>query len=441
MNVAIIGAGPSGLLMAISLAKKGHNITVYEYRKDFRKNNVYNGRSINLALSYRGIQALNYFCEDSNILQYGVRLTSRYIHPLVDPEFKQPYGLNNESIISINRQVINEKILIESEKYPNINVIFEAECQYVDVHNRYIVINNVIKKHDIVIGADGVNSKVRQGILAQSNITFKRNAIEHSYKELYIAPNDDGSPKLDTSALHIWPRGDFMMIALPNTDNSFTVTLFMPTIIFKNINTNYEVQVFFEKYFPNTLPLLHNLYFMFNKNPTSQLNVIHTNPWHYKDYALIIGDAAHAMVPFYGQGLNSSLEDVFILDKMINDTFSKNIESVFENFSKNRSIDANAIQQLSQDNYLEMRSTVTSKSYKLKMYLESLIYKYPLLEEQLNLGFKFIPKYTMVAFTDIPYSEVIKRDTIQKQKLDNTMYKMILYIVLFSGVFFIKAHL
>lgn len=442
MNIAIIGAGPSGLLMAISLAKKGHNITIYEYRKDFRKNNVYNGRSINLALSYRGIKALNHFCKDSNILKYGVNLDSRYIHPLVGPEYKQPYGLNNESIISINRQVINEKILIESEKYPNIKVIFEAECQYVDVHKKIIIINNKVKKHDLVIGADGVNSKVRQGILAQSNISFKRNVIDHSYKELYIAPNDDGSPKLNTSSLHIWPRGDFMMIALPNTDNSFTVTLFMPTNIFKNIKTNYDIQTFFETYFPNTLPILHNLYSTFNTNPISQLNIIHLNPWHYKDYAIVIGDAAHAMVPFYGQGLNCSLEDVFVLDSLIDESFNKKIENVFENYSKNRSINTNAIQQLSQDNYLEMRSTVMSKSYRLKTYIENLIYKNPFLQEQLNLEFDFIPKYTMVAFSDIPYAEVVKRDIIQKQKLNNTIYKIILYIVLFtSGAFFIKPRL
>lgn len=414
MKVAIIGAGPVGALMSIALANRGFKVDLFEARKDSRILNKYEGRSINLALSCRGKNAL----EKYGITISGVNMVQRCIHPQHGSFYNQSYGPYGESITSISRRTINETILNKADQHRNINIFFESECQNVNIYKKEITINNTIyKDYEFIIGADGVNSRVRHGLLAQSNITYKRSVIDHSYKEMYIGPN-----LLPTDSLHIWPLSDFMMIALPNLDNSFTVTLFMPTKNFELLDSE-----FINTKFPSVAPLLD----MCSANPVSSLNTVSVYPWHYKDWVVLIGDAAHAMVPFYGQGLNCSLEDVIELGELF-DLYGFDTQTIFEKFSLNRSKDTNAISEMSYQNYIEMRSSVISEDYIKRMNIERMLVLKPKLQRHLKLSYPFMSKYSMVAFSNIPYSEVIRRDIEQQAQIDKKMSKIIHDINMFA---------
>ena len=265
-----------------------------------------------------------------------------------------------------------------------------------------------VVKGDLIVGADGAFSEVRNAILRKRGTDYSQEYLSHSYKELTI-PAKDGEYALEKNVLHIWPRGDFMMIALPNPDKSFTVTLFLPNEKFDKLTTKEEVTKFFNETFPDSVPIMPTYLDDFFKNPTGSLITIKVSPWHFGDSAVILGDAAHAIVPFYGQGMNASLEDVTFLDSLI-EQHNGNFEIILSEFSKLRKPNADAIAELSQRNYIEMRSKVSSKLFLWRTALEKKIYKY--------FPNRWMPLYSMVTFSNIPYSEVIKRADRQNKILD-----------------------
>ena len=404
-KVTIVGSGLTGPLLSILLAKKYNiNVEMYERNPDFRKTDSYSGRSINLALSERGINALKKAeVYDSEFQKILIPMHGRIIHHIDGNESFQPYSNKKTHFInSVSRLEINKILLDKAEATNKVNINFSMKCDDISFSKNYLSINQKkVPFNAPVFGADGYRSIIAKKVA--HNISHRD--IKHSYKELTIYPKD-GNYQMDPNALHIWPRKNMMLIALPNNDKTFTCTLFMKKFgkdSFEALNTKESIFVFFEKNFRDILTLIPNLDDCFIKNPLGKLITTNADTWFYKNQACIIGDAAHAVVPFYGQGMNASFEDCSKICKIID--VENDWESVFKNFSQHRKKDTDAISELALKNYDTMKKDVLDKEY-LKKH---------------NLGFElydmfpdyFIPEYIMVSFTNIPYDTVKKRSYIQ----------------------------
>tara|TARA_Y100000768_G_scaffold145899_1_gene108837 strand:- start:3173 stop:4504 length:1332 start_codon:yes stop_codon:yes gene_type:complete len=414
-NVTIIGSGLAGPLLGILLAQK-YNIksNMYERNQDFRKTNKYSGRSINLALSERGINALRQAnIYDSKFKKSLIPMFGRMIHDIDGKQSFQSYGNKKTHYInSVSRSEINRLLLNRAENTKKISIKFSSKCSGIDFLNNKLTINEKQKDYSgPVFGADGYKSAIAQKI--SKNI--KLIDISHSYKELTIESKNNDF-QLDPNSLHIWPRRNMMLIALPNNDKTFTCTLFMKTRgknSFESFTNKSNVINFFEKNFIDIIDLIPNLYEYIYNNPLGRLITIDVDKWYYKDQACLIGDSAHAIVPFYGQGMNASLEDCVKLCELIDG--DNNWESVFYKFNQTRKFDSDAISHLALKNYVTMRDSVLEKNHILKNELSlKLMDLYP------N---HFIPEYTMVSFTNIPYSIVEKRSQIQDTILDKIINK------------------
>ncbi|KAJ3412145.1 hypothetical protein HDV05_001183 [Chytridiales sp. JEL 0842] len=423
-SVAVVGGGLVGSLAAIYFAQRGWAVTLYELRKDIRAVKQSSGRSINLALSVRGISALEGAGAGSGILETLIPMKGRMIHIGDGKLQSQAYGVFGECINSVDRKLINEKLLDAVEKYPNVKVVFECNLSSMDVPNKTMMFKRpngqtLEAKADFIVGADGAFSHVRRELMRVTRISFQQDFIEHAYVELNMPPDTNGNYKMDPNHLHIWPRETFMMIALPNVDRSFTVTLFMPWEKFDSITNEKELLEFFEKTFPDSVPLIGKELLVedYFKNPKGALVSVKCKPYHYKSSAVIIGDAAHAMVPFYGQGMNCGFEDCLVLNQILDkhlgpkeSVTSKHpkpaaLEAALEEYTRTRNPDAEAICDLAMYNYVEMRSSVTKWSYLLRKKIESFLYKL--------IPKTVIPLYTMVSFTRIPYSQALERNKRQ----------------------------
>lgn len=423
----ISGAGLSGTLMAIMLAKQGFEVELYEKRGDMRKTQVAAGRSINMALSKRGILALESVGIAETVLADAIPMYGRFIHPQKGNYNQQNYsGRDGEFINSISRSGLNINLLNEAKNYPNLKIIFNSSCESVDFVKQVIAFTNernerVNVKYDYLIGADGAASGVRKGFLEHTKrFNFSQQFLEHGYKELVILPNEDGSFKLEKNALHIWPRGQYMMIGLPNIDGTFTCTLFMPFAGengFDNLVTPEKVDTFFSNTFPDAYQIMPTLIDDFFHNPVGNLGTIRCSPWFYENSVILIGDAAHAIVPFYGQGMNASFEDCRVLNELIADRLgekkllSEN-KNLFEYFYHLRRDSMNAVADLALENYIEMRDSVANphfvKKRRLELKMESY---YP----------NFFSKYSMVTFCpDIEY----KNAKIRGEKLDEYLLSL-----------------
>ena len=410
-DLNIIGSGLSGPLLATLIAKSNnHNINMFERAHDSRKSKNFSGRSINLALSERGIHALkmadiyNDKFESELIPMYG-----RAIHELNGNQTIQLYGnKKNHFINSVSRSTINNILIDNAEKTKKVKINFNMKCNNVNLDSQEMFFdNNCIKVDGPIIGTDGYRSIVSKAISDSTNNSLEYIDIEHSYKELTIKPKNN-EYQLDPNYLHIWPRRDLMIIALPNTDRSFTCTLFMKTDgenSFDSINDSKKLYDFFENNFSDLIPMINNLDKIFFYNPTGKLIGLKVPKWYYEDKALIVGDAAHATVPFYGQGMNAAFEDCCILSQIINQNKDSDWKEIFDSFYKSRKEDADAILDLSLINYKVMRNDVLDKSFTDKQKLSFL------LNEQFPN--QFIPVYTMVSFTRIPYNIALKRSKIQ----------------------------
>lgn len=421
-NITIVGAGLAGSLLSIYLAQKGYGVNVYERRPDMRKAKISAGKSINLALSTRGIHALKEVGLYDEIKKISIPMYGRMIHSLDGSTSLQPYGKDrSEYINSVSRGELNKKLMDLAEEFPSVKFHFNMPCTSMNMDNNEIYFRNdetgnaETVKSDITIATDGATSPIRMEMLKVPRFDFKQEYENYGYKELHIPPNADGSFKMDTNALHIWPRGSFMLIALPNMDGSFTCTLFLAydkslggENSFEALSSKEKVQLFFEKNFPDTINLMPELLGDFSGNPTGTLITIKCFPWCIDGKLAMVGDSAHAIVPFFGQGMNAAFEDCTYLNECIN-KYAGDWSRIFSEYQELRKVNTDAIADLAQENFVEMRDLVADTRFQLKKKIESVLYKiYPEV---------FIPKYTMVTFLRVPYSVALERGKIQESIL------------------------
>ncbi|KAL0841864.1 hypothetical protein ABMA28_014103 [Loxostege sticticalis] len=433
LDVAIVGGGLVGSLEALYLAKRGHRVRLYEYREDIRKTPQARGRSINLALSIRGRRALKDVGLEAHMIeQHGIPMVGRMIHRLDGSTYDIPYDARtNQCIYSVGRNYLNSLLLKESENYQNVERSFNHKLIEANLKKGSLTFLNTATKEevninaDLIIGADGAFSAVRKAMMKQPLFDYSQKYIEHGYLELCIPADESGGFQMPASYLHIWPRGTFMMIALPNQDCSWTVTLFMPFENFKELDTEEKLIDFFEKYFPDSIPLIgrKRLIEDFFSGSPSPLVAVKCRPYNVDDKALIIGDAAHAVVPFYGQGMNAGFEDCTLLDQLFQ-KYNDNLADILTEFSSSRWRDTYAISDLAMYNYIEMRDLVTRPSYRLRKAFDDLMFWiFP------NL---WVPLYNSVTFTTMPYSQCVENRRWQNKVLFSIIILMV-FIMIFCA--------
>ena len=413
----LIGSGLAGGLLAAYLGRRGYEVDLYERRADPREGNLVGGRSINLALSTRGIHALEQIGIADEVLKHAIPMRGRMIHPAAAgsaPIFA-PYDVDpNKHINSIGRAALNTTVIEAAQRYPNVHVKFNHKCTEVDIDSPTAQLLNTSTSQpitalgDAVIGVDGAFSAVRQSMqLKIDKFEYDESYLAHGYKELTIPPGPDGSWQMEKEALHIWPRKSFMMIALPNPDGSFTCTLFWEfegPRSFATTKTDDDVRRFFEEEFPDAVPLMPNLLDDFKNNPTGSLVTIRCAPWFYKDKVALVGDAAHAVVPFYGQGMNAAFEDCVVLDECLAG-FPDDRQRAFAEYFQRRKVNADALADLALENFIEMRDKTASRAFRAKKKLDHFL--------EAALPGIYLPLYTMVTFTRIPYGEAARRARLQ----------------------------
>lgn len=420
-NVAVVGAGLVGSLHAILLAKKGMKVDVFERRPDLRKAEVIGGRSINLALSDRGFKALEMAGIADEIRSISIPMYGRKMHDLEGNLTYQPYGKDDEAIYSVSRGGLNQKLMNLADDYEDVHYRFNNKCLDINLSDNTIYFEDtqtdkeVNYTYDHIFGTDGAFSAVRNRLQKTPMFNYSQEYLSHGYKELVIPPNEDGSHRIDKNCLHIWPRGKFMLIALPNLDGSFTVTLFFPMKgenSFESIKTKEDVMKFFKETFPDAVPHMPTLESDYFENPTSTLVTVRCEPWNYEDKVMLMGDAAHAVVPFYGQGMNSGFEDTSVFSEMY-DEQSDDMLKLFEDFSERRVPDGNAIADLALYNYIEMRDLAGDKDFLLRKKIER---KFSDLYPD-----KWMPLYSQVTFSHIRYSEALAAGERQRKIMDEIM--------------------
>ena len=428
-NIVIIGAGLCGSLLALRLAQRGYKVAMYESRPDLRKVAISAGRSINLALSDRGLKALRLCGVEEKAKTICIPMYGRLMHDKHSNTFASNYsGRSGEYINSISRGDLNALLLDEAEKHKNVTIFFNSGCQKIDIEHTIAYFKNYDTdeifqvKADVIFGADGAGSRLRKSYISERKFLFSysQNYLTHGYKELEIPADAKGNHQISKDHLHIWPRGDFMLIALPNMDGSFTVTLFLSfdegEYNFNNLISSEKINAFFEQEFPDALALIPNIKEEFASNPTSPLGTVKCSPWSYKNKTLLMGDAAHAIVPFYGQGMNASFEDVTVFDEIL-DGFEQSSspfdwEDVFKAYHKQRKKDTDAIADLAIDNFHEMKDHVANPLFKEKRKIE--------MDLEKAFPEQYLSKYSLVTFNEnIGYNEAMQRGRAQDKALLN----------------------
>jgi kynurenine 3-monooxygenase len=426
----LVGSGLAGGLLAAFLGRRGFDVELYERRADPREGNLVGGRSINLALSTRGIHALRQIGIADEVLKHAIPMPGRMIHDKSGELHFSPYDRDpRKHINSIGRAALNTSVIEAALRYPNVRIFFNHRCTSVDLDSATAHFENssqpVTARGDCIIGVDGAFSAVRQSMQKQlPKFRYAESYLAHGYKELTIPPAADGSWRMEKNALHIWPRKSFMMIALPNPDGSFTCTLFWEfkgPRSFETTRSDEEVRRFFAEEFPDAVPLMPMLLEEFRENPTGSLVTIRCAPWFYKDKVALVGDAAHAVVPFYGQGMNAAFEDCFVLDECLTGS-SGNREKAFAEYFRRRKQNADALATLAVQNFIEMRDKTASKSFRAKKKLDHWL-------EAMLPGF-YLPLYTMVTFTRMPYAVAAKRARVQDAMVYGAMGALFLFVAL-----------
>lgn len=413
-KIIVIGAGLCGSLLALRMAQRGYAVVVYERRSDMRQKSVAAGRSINLALSDRGLRSLAMAGVDQDILPLVIPMHGRMLHPLEGDNSLVPYsGRQGEYINSVSRGGLNRVLLEKAEETGQVTYYFDTACIHADLEVGTVYLKNQKtgeEFHDsaeVILGTDGAYSSLRNVFLKDSaryRFDFSIQYLQTGYKELEIPPAPGGGFRIEKNALHIWPRKGFMLIALPNLDGSFTVTLFLAMAgdgeSFARLNTDDDIVTFFEKYFPTALLHMPDIVADFRQNPTSSLGTVKCFPWQMNGRFLLMGDAAHAVVPFYGQGMNASFEDVRVLNDLL-DQYGDDWPQVLQAYQDLRKKDGDAIGDLAMDNELEMKSATADPVFLLKRKIElALEQSYP----------EYYSKYSLVTFNDdIPYHQAMKQ--------------------------------
>jgi kynurenine 3-monooxygenase len=405
----IVGSGLAGALMACYLGKAGRRVAMYEKRSDPRRHGAERGRSINLALSVRGIQALAEVGLAERVLKDAIPMPGRMIHSPTGAQSFQPYGKGTQAINSVSRAGLNLTLIEAAAQYPSVELFFDRRCTGLDLKQMTV---ELAKSEDtiehlafnVLIGADGAYSAVRSTLQKQERFNYQQDYLSHGYKELTIPPGPAGAFRLEKNALHIWPRHSFMMIALPNSDGSFTCTLFWAyegPNSFGAIRDEADLLRFFNQQFPDAVPLMPTLVEDYFHNPVGPLVTIRCQPWHLGGRVLLLGDAAHAVVPFLGQGMNAAFEDCAVLAKCLAKRETGALQIAFDEFERHRKEHADALADMAIENFLEMRDRVASRWFRLRKKWQILLYKiFPAF---------YVPLYNMIQFTTIPYADARRR--------------------------------
>ncbi len=420
-KIIIVGAGLCGTLLAVRMAQRGFSVVVYERRSDMRKGVEDAGRSINLALSARGLMALEMAGLKDAVLEECIPMCGRKIHPLGGESFLSKYsGRAEDYINSVSRPGLNLSLIEQADQFENVELKFDCKVVNIDLENAKISYQLNGETHEdqgaVVIGTDGAGSVVRRSLMGKTTqllFNYSQDFLRHGYKELSILPAENGDWRIEKEALHIWPNGSFMIIALPNLDGSFTLTMFHPfegEAGFNTLNTKEKVKAFFEKYYPTLLPHIPHLYEEYFENPVGTLGTIKCYPWQAFGKTLIMGDASHAIVPFYGQGMNASLEDVRIFDELLEE-HGADWGKLFKAFQGKRKDNTDAIADLAIDNFYEMRDHVDDVAFMRKRQIEMK------LEQQFP---DYYSKYSLVTFQpNLSYEEAMIRGRKQNEILLN----------------------
>ena len=414
-RLTIVGAGLAGALLATLLARRGWQVDVFERRGDPRLHGYAGGRSINLALAERGLHALRQADADGAVLERAVMMRGRMVHPLHGEPQLQRYGRDDSEVIwSVSRGELNISLLDAAEA-AGATLHFDRGLASVDFDRKVATYNGDGGAHEhpfeALLGCDGAGSTLRAQMGRHTDLGERTAWLEHGYKELEIPPANDGGFRIEPNALHIWPRGRYMCIALPNDERTFTVTLFMALHgdgsddpDFDSVSTAAEARALFARDFADTLPLIPELEQDFEANPTGTLATLYLDRWHLDGHAVLLGDAAHAMVPFHGQGMNCAFEDCVALASHIE--AAPDLATAFAAFETERMADARAIQQMALENYIEMRDLVDDPDFLLQRELEQAL-------QERHPG-RFVPHYAMVTFMRMPYSLALERSEIQR---------------------------
>ncbi len=419
-KITLVGGGLSGSLLAVYLAKKGFEVNVFERRPDMRKNRISAGRSINLALSARGIRALQKVGLDGEVLKQAIPMYGRVMHPVQGDLTFQPYGKEGQAIYSVSRGLLNIRLLELADEYPNIHLHFNHRCVEVDMDQGLTTFVNeqgqeVQVKGDRIIGTDGAFAATRGRLQITDRFNYQQSYLDHGYKELLIPPGEGGKFLMQKEALHIWPRGHFMMIALPNPPGDFTCTLFFPfegEQSFSSLKTEEQVTQFFNQYFPDAVPLMPTLVEDFFNNPVSSLVTVKCYPWVKDDKLALLGDAAHAIVPFFGQGMNCAFEDCVVMDECL-DQYPNDWGKAFATYQQRRKPNADAIADLAVQNFIEMRDRVGDPDFLRRKKIEhDLCERYP---------DRFKSQYEMVTFSHIPYATALASGKVNDRILDTIL--------------------
>lgn len=426
-KIVLVGGGLAGSLMSIYLAKRGYEVHLYERRDDMRTGNYQGGRSINLALSTRGITALEKVGLVDDILSISIPMYGRMMHSVSGELNYQAYGRDDQAIYSVSRGDLNIKLLKLADQYPNIHMYFNQKCVKMNLEeNQATFENEKGEKYDVsgdvFLATDGAFSALRDAMIRNPRHDFSQDYQSHGYKELEIVPGPNSTFQMEEKALHIWPRSSFMMIALPNPGGNFTCTLFLPyegEVSFEHLNTNEEVMEFFQTYFPDSIPMMPGLLEDFRNNPVGHLATMRTYPW-VKNRAALMGDAAHAVVPFYGQGMNCSFEDCVILDQCI-DEIGNDWDKILDAYQKSRKPNADAIADLAIQNFVEMRDLVGLPDFLHKKSIEKKLVD--------ALPGEYRTQYERVTFSNDPYREALlageKNDKFIQHIIDNNLEEKI----------------
>jgi kynurenine 3-monooxygenase len=426
-EVTIIGAGLAGSLLAVMLARRGFQVQAIERRPDPRQGPVEGGRSINLALSTRGIHALRQVGLVDEIMKVAIPMQGRMIHPLSGPLNLQRYGKDDSEVIyAISRAHLNLTLLSAAAAHPEVALQFDTRLTAMDFHAGEILLwdeasgREYARPPGTVIGTDGSASALRLSLQQTGRFNLSQQYLDYGYKELTLPAGPGGTFLLEKNALHIWPRGSYMLIALPNIGGTYTCTFFFPfegPLSFASLDSRERVKSFFTEQFPDAVALMPDLLEEYHAHPTGVMVTIKCEPWHYQDRMALLGDAAHAIVPFFGQGMNCAFEDCTVLDACLEHAAAEpgtsqplDWQKIFREYESARKPNTDAIADLAIENFVEMRDLVAQPKFQLKKKIEQALQaRYPDI---------FVPKYSMVTFHRIPYAVALERGRVQDRILD-----------------------
>ncbi|WP_216679333.1 FAD-dependent oxidoreductase [Hymenobacter siberiensis] len=407
-RITVMGAGLVGSLLSLYLARRGHAVEVFERRGDPRRAGFQEGRSINLALSDRGWKALGGVGVANDIRQVGIPMSGRVMHDVQGNLTRQPYGHDGQAIYSVNRGHLNRRLLDLAEGQTGVTFNFGQQCLGIDLKTKELRLRDTETQEEHtapytrLFGTDGAFSAVRSALQRTDRFDYSQDFLDYGYKELTIAAGPGGAWQIEKNALHIWPRGQYLMIALPNLDGSFNATLFFPyegAESFAALQTPAEVAAFFDRVFPDTVPLMPALTEEFFAHPTGSLLTIKCFPWKYNDDVLLLGDAAHAIVPFYGQGMNAGFEDCTVLNALFDEYGDSAWDTIFAEFQAERKPNNDAMADLALYNFVEMRDRVADPVFLLQKKIEAKISG--------QFPGQWVPLYSQVTFSDTPYAEAL----------------------------------